>query len=281
MSLENRKESYMKYSINEKVVVITGSSMGIGKALANLLGHNRAKLVINARNEDRLQAAEKELKNQGYDVFSFAGDITSETECRNLIDATIRHFGRIDVLVNNAGVSMRGTIEQLSPEVISTVFKVNAIAPVMLTQMALPYIRKTKGSIVFISSLAGLRGLPLVSVYSAAKMALTAIVEALQVEMYSSEIHIGLVYVGYTEIEQGKMAIGADGKPVSLQERKGFFTATTEQVAIKILQSIMMRKRRTVVGITGKLYAMLVRYFPALVELMIRNAYGKTKKYYN
>jgi short-subunit dehydrogenase len=270
----------MKYSVHDKVVVITGSSMGIGKALANLLGHNRAKLVINARNEERLIATERELKDRGYDVFSFAGDITSEAECRNLIDATLRRFGRIDVLVNNAGVSMRGTIEQLSPEVISTVFKVNAIAPVMLTQMALPYIRKTKGSIVFISSLAGLRGLPFISVYSSAKMALTAIVEALQVEMYSSEIHIGLVYVGYTEIEQGKTAIGADGKPVSLQDRKGFFTETTDEVAKKIMSNIAKRKKKTIIGIPGKLYAFLVRYFPGLLALMIRNTYSKTKKLY-
>lgn len=270
----------MKYTVNEKVVIITGSSMGIGKSLANLLGRNHAKLVVNSRDKERLSATERELKAQGYDVISIAGDITSETECRNLIDTTIRHFGRIDVLVNNAGVSMRGTIEQLSPEVITTVFKVNSIAPVMLTQMALPHIRKAKGSIVFISSLSGLRGLPFVSVYSAAKMALTAIVEALQTEMHSSEIHIGLVYVGYTEIEQGKTAIGANGKPISLQERKGFFTETTDEVAKKIVSNISMRRKKTVIGIPGNLYAFLVRYFPGIVSLMIRNTYSKTKNLY-
>ena len=271
----------MKYKVNEKVVIITGSSMGIGKSLADLLGHNQAKLVINARDKERLSATERELKAQGYDVISIAGDITSQTDCRNLIDATLRHFGRIDILVNNAGVSMRGTIGELSPAVISSVFKLNAISPVILSQMALPHIKKNKGSIVFISILAGLRGLPFISVYCAAKMSLTAIVEALQIENKYTGIHVGLVHVGYTEIARGKSAMGPTGLSVNLQERKGPFMATTEQVALEILQSIVTRKKGTVVGIAGKLYAMLVRYFPSLVELMIRSAYGKTKKYYN
>ncbi|MBK5278719.1 MAG: SDR family NAD(P)-dependent oxidoreductase, partial [Bacteroidia bacterium] len=194
--------------------------------------------------------------------------------------ATLQHFGRIDILINNAGVSMRGITERLSPEVISTVFKINAIAPVMLAQMVLPHIRQTRGSIVFISSLAGLRGLPFIGVYCAAKMALTAIVESLQIENHSSGIHIGVVHVGYTEIERGKTVIGVNGESVSLQERQGFFTATTEQVARKIIQSILIRKKRTIIGVPGKLYSFLVRYFPELVEWMVRRSYQKANKFY-
>lgn len=270
----------MKYRVNGKVVVITGSSKGIGKSLANLLGRHKAKLVINGRDKVMLLATQKELKNLGYEVIHFSGDVSQESDCRNLVAETLQHFGRIDILINNAGVSMRGITEQLSPEVISAVFKINAIAPVMLTQMVLPHIRQTKGSIVFISSLAGLRGLPFIGVYCAAKMALTAIVESLQIENHSSGIHVGVVHVGYTEIERGKTAIGADGKPVSLQERKGFFTATTEQVARKIVQSILIRKKRTIIGAPGKLYSFLVRYFPGLVEWIVRRSYQKTKKFY-
>jgi short-subunit dehydrogenase len=149
-----------------------------------------------------------------------------------------------------------------------------------LSQMVLPHIRETKGSIVFISSLAGLRGLPFIGVYSAAKMALTAITEALRVETRSSGIHIGLVHVGYTEIESGKTALGATGIPVSLQERKGFLVATTEQVAKKIVQNILTRKNKTIIGMSGKLYGFLVRHFPALVEFMVRKAHRKTKRIY-
>jgi len=270
----------MKYNFSGKVIIITGSSMGIGKSLANLLGKNHARLVINGRNQEKLLATEKELKDQGYEVISFAGDVTREMDCKNLVDITLRHFGQIDVLVNNAGVSMRGTIEQLIPDVISTVFKVNAIAPVMLTQMALPHIKQTKGSIIFISSLAGLRGLPFISVYSAAKMALTAVAEALRVENKLDGIHIGLVHVGYTEIEPGKTAINYDGKPIFLAERKGYFNDTTERVAKEIAINISGRKKRTVIGVPGKLYSLLVRYFPGILELMVIKSHQKMKKFY-
>ena len=175
---------------------------------------------------------------------------------------------------------MRGTIGQLSPGVISTVFNVNTVGPVMLTQMALQHIRQTKGSIVFISSLAGLRGLPFISVYSAAKMALTAIAEGLRVETKADGIHIGLIHVGYTEVESGKTTIGADGKLIRLDERKGFFTDTSEDVAKIIAMNISKRKSRTVIGIPGKLFSFLVRYLPGILEIAILRSYGRMKKIY-
>ena len=271
----------MKHTMNDKVIIITGSSMGIGKSLAKLLGGKHAKLVINGRSEERLLATEVELKKRGYEVISIVADISNEAGCRYLVDATVQQFGRIDILVNNAGVSMRGTLEELSPKVISTVFAINTIAPAVLSRMVLPHMRQSKGSIVFISSLAGLHGLPLIGVYCAAKMALTAMVESLQIECQPHGIHVGLVYVGYTENEQGKTTIGASGLPIPLQERKGFFTATRNQVAEKIYLNIVARQRRTTIGIPGKLYAKLVRYFPLVVGRIIQNTYSKKGNLYD
>jgi len=271
----------MKHTMNDKVIIITGSSMGIGKSLAKLLGGKHAKLVINGRSEERLLATEVELKKRGYEVISIVADISNEAGCRYLVDATVQQFGRIDILVNNAGVSMRGTLEELSPKVISTVFAINTIAPAVLSRMVLPHMRQSKGSIVFISSLAGLHGLPLIGVYCAAKMALTAMVESLQIECQPHGIHVGLVYVGYTENEQGKTTIGASGLPIPLQERKGFFTATRNQVAEKIYLNIVARQRRTTIGIPGKLYAKLVRYFPLVVGRIIQSTYRKKGNLYD
>lgn len=270
----------MKNDFDKKVVIITGSSMGIGKSLAKRLGSYGARLVLNGRNEEKLVATEKELKDLGYETLSVPGDITIEADCRNLIVNTLQRFGRIDVLVNNAGVSMRGTIGQLSPSVMATVFNTNTIGPIMLTQMALPYIRQSKGSIVFISSLAGLRGLPFISVYSAAKMALTAIVEALRVESKADDIHVGLVHVGYTEVEPGKTTIGVDGKLITLDKRKGFFTSTSETVAKKIAINISKRRSRTVIGVPGKLFDFLVRFLPGILEMAVLRSYGRMKKIY-
>ena len=268
----------MSNSFKNKVIIISGGAKGIGKSLAYLLGGQQAKLVINGRNIADLLATKKELTDQGMDIIDVAGDITLEVDCQNLVNATIRHYGRIDILVNNAGVSMRGRFEELSPEVISTVFNVNTLGAIRLTRIALPHIKQTKGSIVFISSLAGLRGLPLLSIYSAAKMALTAIAEAMWVEHKSDSIHIGLVHLGYTEIDPGKTVIGPSGMPIQLEERKGFLMMTKEQAAQKIAKNISSRKRRTIVGWSGKAYYFLLRFLPGISELIVSDSYKKMKK---
>jgi short-subunit dehydrogenase len=265
---------------NQKVVIITGSSMGIGKSLALLLAKSKAKVVLNARSKDKLFATVNELKAAGCDVLGFAGDVTLETDCNALISATIEHFGKIDVLVNNAGVSMRGPVANLSAKVIADVFNINTIAPLVLTQIAMPHIKQSNGSIVFISSLAGLRGLPLISIYSAAKMSLTAIAQALRVEHYADNIHIGLIYVGITKIEKDKTALDANGEKVLLDERNGFFTSNSEHVAKKIASNIAKRKKQSVIGIAGKVYYSLIRFLPGLVEFLLIRSQKKMNKLY-
>jgi short-subunit dehydrogenase len=264
----------------DKVAIITGSSMGIGKAIAAMLAKQDAKVVLNGRNQEKLNAITQELMEGGYDVLSVQGDISNEHDCRRLVATTIERFGRIDILINNAGVSMRGAVQELSPAVINTVFQINTIGPFMLSQMTLPHLKKTKGSIVFVSSLAGLRGLPNLSAYSASKMALTALAEALRVEHSQDGIHIGLVYAGYTEIEKGKTTLNPDGQPVRLDERSGNLQHTIDEVAKKIVYHIAKRKKRTVIGVTGYLYAVLVKQFPALTERILRLQQKKMAKIY-
>ena len=124
------------------------------------------------------------------------------------------------------------------------------------------------------------RGLPSLSVYSSAKMALTSIAETLRIEHRHDGIHIGIVYVGYTEVEKGKTTINADGTPVELGERKSRLSETIDNVAKKIAGNISSRKKRTVIGVPGKFYAFLVRYFPATLEMMVHRSYRKMKDLY-
>lgn len=264
----------------EKVVIITGSSMGIGKAVAAKLAKQGAKVVLNGRDLEKLNATTQELTQGGHTVVSVQGDISNEQDCRRLIATTIERFGRIDILINNAGVSMRGEVQELSPALVNTVFQINTIGPFMLSQMALPHLKKTKGSIVFVSSLAGLRGLPNLSVYSASKMALTALAESLRVEHKKDGIHIGLVYAGYTEIEKGKTTLNADGEAILLEERTGKLRHTIDEVAGKIVHHIAKRKKQTVIGMTGYFYAFLVKQFPALTELILSHQHKKMTKIY-
>ncbi|NJN42699.1 MAG: SDR family oxidoreductase [Flammeovirgaceae bacterium] len=265
---------------SEKVVIITGSSMGIGKAVAKLMGGYKAKIILNARNEEKLIATKEELSQFGYEVESFQGDVSSEGDCKKLIVGTIEKFGKIDVLINNAGMSMRGMVEDVTPAVMNSIFQINALGPFMLSQMALPHIKKTKGSIVFISSLAGFRGLPFISVYSSAKMSLTALADSLRVEHHDDKIHIGIVYVGYTEIERGKTTLGADGSPISLDERTGYFNHSIDDVAKRIVRSISSRKKKTVIGVAGRMYAILTKYFPWITEQLVIRSHRKMKKIY-
>lgn len=265
---------------NGKVVIITGSSMGIGKEVARLLAAQKAKVVINARNPERLRATESELKSEGYDVFAVAGDVSLDTDCHRLIDLTLKHYGKIDVLVNNAGISMRGRLEELSLDVISKIYEINVIGPVKLARLAISHIKKSKGSIVFISSLVGIKGLPLISVYSSAKMALTAIVESMRAEHVTENVHVGIVYVGYTEIEEGKTAMGKDGNAVTLDARKSFFVSSTATVAKHVVRNISKRKRRTVIGGIGITYTWLLRFFPRFMEYLTVTSYRKLKKIY-
>lgn len=271
----------MSQYFSGKVVIITGSSMGIGKALAIHLCSHNARVVLNARNEEKLTSTKDELAARGMEVVAFAGDVTNDEVAKNLIQFAINSFGRLDVLVNNAGTSMRGRIETVNPDVVRDIYEVNTISPLVLSRYAMPFVKESKGHIIFISSLAGLRGLPLISIYSSAKMALTSLADALRVEHQSDHIHIGIVYVGITEVEQGKNTVGADGELIPLDPRSGFYVASTEQVAVAIGNNIRHRKKKTVIGIVGKAFYFINRYLPVVLEFAIKRSYKKSQKLYN
>ena len=143
-----------------KVSIITGSSQGIGKAIAVELIKSGASVVINGRNEQTLARTVAELKEMGGKVISFCGDISKPAEAKRLVEAALDEFGQLDFLINNAGISMRGETAELNPEVFNAVFETNVFGATNMTIAALPHIKKVNGSIVFISSVAGIRGLP-------------------------------------------------------------------------------------------------------------------------
>ena len=135
---------------------------------------------------------------------AIAGDVSKAEDCHQLIEHTIKTFGQIDVLINNAGISMEGSIEDLAPEVFQKVIEVNYLGSIYPTKAAIPYLKKSKGSIIFMGSAAGIRGIPNHAAYSSSKMSLTAIAEALKIELKKSDIHVGLAYVGFTENDEEK-----------------------------------------------------------------------------
>lgn len=252
-----------------KVAVITGSSRGIGKAIAIDLANQGVSIVLNGRNESRLAETESEIKKIHDNVVSFCCDVSDVDASKNLIETAVKKFGKLDILINNVGVSMRGDVAELNPEVFKTVFESNVLGTVNPTIPAIPELRKTKGSVIFISSLAGIRGLPYLSAYCSSKMALRAIAESIRIEEKQHSIHAGLIFVGITQIEHNKETIAADGSKITLQDRKGKSVQTTEYVASMVRKNIEKRKFATTLTGIGKLNKFMQARFPLLVEKLI------------
>ena len=224
--------------LSGKVAIVTGSSRGIGKAIAIELAKIGASVVINGRNTDRLAKAEKEIRLVSDKVLAVSCDVSLAEQAKYLVQKSILQFGHLDILINNVGVSMRGNFEDIEPDVFSRVFKTNVMGVINPTIPSMPYIKESRGSILFVSSLAGIRGLPSLSAYCSSKMALRAIAESIRIEEANSNIHIGLVQVGITEIEKGKTTIMADGSLKELTDRSAFKASTTKYVAHEILKNI-------------------------------------------
>lgn len=252
-----------------KVAVITGSSRGIGKAIALDLARQGAKVVLNGRDPDRLGETECEIRKIHENVLSVCCDVSTIEGGQLLIDEAIRAFQKIDILINNVGVSMRGNVADLNPEVFKMVFESNILGTVNPTIPAIKHLRETKGSIIFISSLAGIRGLPSLSAYCSSKMALRALAESIRIEEAKHKIHVGLIYVGITDIEHNKETIAADGSKRVLASRKDKKVQSTAYVASAVLRNISKRKFITVLTSIGRLNAFLQPRYPSLVEKLI------------
>jgi len=252
-----------------KVAVITGSSRGIGKAIAIDLAKQGASIVLNGRNATRLAETETEIRKIHENVISVCCDVSDIEASKELIQTAVKNFGKLDILVNNVGVSMRGEVADLNPEVFKTVFESNVLGTINPTIPAIPELRKTKGSVVFISSLAGIRGLPYLSAYCSSKMALRAIAESIRIEEKKNDIHAGIIFVGITEIEHKKETIAADGSKITLQDRDPKKVQSTAYVAKMVRKNIEKRKFSTTLTGIGKLNKFMQARFPLLVEKLI------------
>ncbi|MBL6868759.1 MAG: SDR family oxidoreductase, partial [Flavobacteriales bacterium] len=264
-------------SLDGKVAIVTGSSRGIGKAIAIELAKKGVSIVLNGRNSSRLEQATKELKKIHNNVISVCCDVSIADQSKDMVSQALKMFGKLDILINNVGVSMRGNVADLNPEVYKTVFESNVLGAINPTIPALKELRKTQGSLVFISSLAGIRGLPYLSAYSSSKMALRAIAESIRIEEKQNNIHVGLILVGITQIEHNKETISSDGTKIVLKNRDSSKVDSTQRVAEKVINNIQKRKFITTLTPIGKLNKFLQARFPMLVEKIILSNLDKFK----
>ena len=269
-------EKYFK----DKVVFITGSSKGIGKATALLFGSYGAKVCINGRNVDSLEETYSELKAKNVDCLQLPGDVSDSKTCSKLMGQIIDKYGKLDILINNAGVSSHGRVRDLTIDAWDKVVGINLMGPVYMTSYALPHLLETKGSIIFISTLAGKVGMPGHSTYSVSKMGLNALSVAMQVELEDTGVHTGIIYVGFTENEENKQILCPDGTYKKIPERN-LKKSTREEVAKTVARTIYKKKKSVTISTLGKLQGVAVRFFPFVVKIILRKANRDYDNMYN
>ncbi len=252
-----------------KVVIITGGSSGIGKALAKAFAVNEAHVIITGREIHKLHQTVNEIKLLGFEAIPFQGDVSKLSDCEAMAQLAIDKFGRIDILVNNAGISMRAIFEDLDLDVIKQLMDINFYGTVYATKVCLPYLLKAKGSVVGISSIAGYRGLPGRTGYSASKFAMNGFLEALRTETMSQGLHVMMVAPGFTASNIRRTALVADGSAQGETPKAEEKLMPAEAVADLVLKSINKRKRDVFCSMQGRMTKMLNCLWPSFMDRMV------------
>lgn len=260
--------------MKNKVVIITGASSGIGRALAVEFASRGAKLVLGARRTERLLELEKELS--GTEILSVKTDVSVEEECQNLIEQAVSRFGRIDILINNAGISMRANFQDMDLEVMHKVMDVNFYGTVYCTKYALPYLLESKGSLVGVISIAGHVGLPGRTAYSASKFAVRGFLDTVRIENLKKGLHVLVAAPGFTASEVRKSALTANGTSQGETPRNEEKMMSAEECAVHIANAVKKRKRQLILTfVEGKFTVFLGKFFPSLLDKLTFNHMAK------
>ena len=262
--------------MKDNVVVITGASKGIGAEVARLLAAKGAKLVLAARNEKELAAVAQECRKAGAPVVSVKADVAVERDCQAIVAGAVLAFGRLDTLVNNAGVSMWARFEDIEDmSILERIMQVNYMGAVYCTHHALPHLRESRGRIVGVSSLAGRMGVPTRTGYSASKHAMTGFFDSLRIELEDSGVTVTMIYPGFVSTGIRENATGPDGKPILVSPVKEGEVMSVEDCARRIVRAIEAREREVVMTARGKMGLWLKLLAPSLVDRIARRAVEK------
>lgn len=265
-----------------KVVIITGASSGIGLASVKEFAAQGNCVVLAARNSGKLAAVVSDLEKQyggtcnlnGLDVPRFLAvetDVVKEADCKNLIQKAVDTYKRIDVLVNNAGISMRAMFRDLDLSVIKNLMDVNFWGTVYCTKYALPYLLEAKGSVVGVISIAGFKGLPARTGYSASKFAIYGFLDTLRVEHLYDGLHVMIFAPGFTASNIRFTALTADGSAQGETPRDEGKMMSAEEVASRLVKGVERRKSQIILTPIGKLTVWLNKFFPRLVDRLEYN----------
>jgi dehydrogenase/reductase SDR family member 7B len=263
--------------MKDKVVLITGGTSGIGKACAFAFGRAGARVVFSGRNLQSLGQTSQELTAAGIYNLPVQADVSVQEQCQQMVQQAVNEYGRLDVLINNAGISMRALFQDLDLDVIRKVMDINFWGTVYSTKYALPYILDSKGSVIGISSIAGYRGLPARTGYSASKFAMHGFLETLRTELLHKGVHVMVACPGFTASNIRNTALAANGQQQGESPRDEGNMMTAEEVAERILKATQQRKRDLVMTFQGKLTVFLNKWLPGLTDRLVYNVMAKEK----
>lgn len=258
-------------NLAEKVILITGASSGIGRATAILTGKTNLPVIIAARRMDRLTEVAREIESAGGKALPIQTDISDESQVAAMVDKALQHFGRIDVLINNAGVGLYATVDETTPEQMEKLWRVNYMGTFHAIKHVLPVMRKQQsGQIIVVASMSGRRGAAFKSAYCATKFAQIGLLESLRMELINTNIKCTLIFPGGTQTEFFEVIENPGKRDVRLYGS----VQSAEQVAAEILDAIQNPRTEVITQRLGRLQILLNAFSPDLADWLV----GKYKK---
>jgi short-subunit dehydrogenase len=254
-------------------VLITGASEGIGRALALELASRGARLALNARGAARLEETARDCAAGGAEVLAIPGDVAQRRDCQHLIDATLARFGRLDTLVNNAGITMWSRFDALENfSVFERLLAVNYLGAVYLTAAALPHLKRSRGLIVAVASIAGITGVPERTGYAASKHAMVGFFESLRIELRGSGVGVSIIAPDFVVSQIHRRALGPDGKPLGQTPMHEERIMTADECARLMLRAMRRRQRLAILSARGRLGRWVRLIAPGLVDRIAERA---------
>jgi NAD(P)-dependent dehydrogenase (short-subunit alcohol dehydrogenase family) len=256
-----------------RTVLITGASEGIGRALALELASHGARLALNARSAARLEDTARDCGACGAEVLAIPGDVAQRQDCQHLVDATLRRFGSLDTLVNNAGITMWSRFDMVEDfSVFERLLAVNYLGAVYLTAAALPHLKHSRGLIVAVASIAGLTGVPERTGYAASKHAMIGFFESLRIELRGSGVEVSIIAPDFVVSQIHRRAVGPDGKALGKTPMQESRIMTADVCARLMVRAMQRRQRLAVLSARGRLGRWARLIAPGLVDGIAQRA---------